>query len=74
MVERKECERLGLRVKRGKTVKIMTPRCTPLQLSHFFSLFLNLDNIGIQNTLTHQLIPTTPDMELVPFSAPKLRG
>jgi len=57
-----------------RSITLYDPRCTPRQLSHFFSLFSNLDNIGIRNTLTRQPTTTTPDMELVPFSALELRG
>ena len=57
-----------------RSITLYDPWCTPRQLSHFLSLFSNLDDIGIWNTLTRQLITTTPDMELVPFSALKPQG
>jgi len=57
-----------------RSITLYDPRCTPRQLSHFLSLFPNLDDIEIWYISTH--IPHTiiPDTELVPFSAPKLRG
>ena len=48
--------------------------CTPRQLSHFLSLFSNLDDIKIRQFSTHALDVTIPDAELVPFSAPRLQG
>ena len=57
-----------------RSVALSDPHCTPRQLSHFLSLFTNLDNIEIQNTYTYIPDKTIPDTELVPFSAPKLRG
>lgn len=55
-----------------RSITLYDPWCTPRQLSHFLSLFSNLDDIGIRNTLTRQLI--TPDAQLVPFSTLKPRG
>ena len=56
-----------------RSIALFGPRCTPRQLSHFLSLFPNLDNIEIQGT--HIYIPDTiPDTELVPFSTPRLQG
>lgn len=56
-----------------RSITLYSPYCTaPQQLSHFLSLFPNLDDINItyfrpsNHHNTHQ--------ELVPFSAPKLRG
>ena len=57
-----------------RSITLYDPRCTPRQLSHFLSLFSNLDNIGIRNTRISELITTIPEMELVPFSALKPRG
>ena len=58
-----------------RSLVLYTPRCTPRQLSHFFSLFPNLDDIGLDTALPpHTLNTTSPDSELVPFSSPKLRG
>ena len=47
---------------------------TPRQLSHFLSLFSNLDNIKIVSRSTRTPQTTIPDTELVPFSVPKLGG
>ena len=58
-----------------QSILLFNPRCTPRQLSHFLSLFSNLDDILISRD--YDLSPPTgdfPDTELVPFSAPKLRG
>jgi len=58
-----------------RSIILYDPRCTPRQLSYFLSLFSNLDNIGIRNTCTPELLITaTSEMEPVPFSALKLRG
>ena len=57
-----------------RSIALSDPRCTPQQLSHFLSLFTNLDNIEIQNTYTYIPDKSIPDTELVPFSVPKLRG
>jgi len=57
-----------------RSIALLSPRCTPRQLSHFLTLFLNLDNIEIQDAHTYILNKTIPDKELVPFSTPKLRG
>ena len=57
-----------------KSIALFKPRCTPRQLSYFLSLFPNIDDIEIQHTYTYTPNPTIPDMELVPFSTPKLRG
>ena len=57
-----------------RSVTLLNPHCTPRQLSHFLSLFKNLDDIEIQNTYTYTPDETIPDTELVPFSAPKMRG
>ena len=56
-----------------RSISLSCPRCTPRQLSHFLSLFSNLDDIEIQGCNAY--IPTTTKPEnLVPFSAPKLQG
>ena len=55
-----------------RSITLDDPFCSPRQLSHFLSLFSNLDDISIRGTL--DFIPTAPDTGLVPFSAPKLRG
>jgi len=53
-----------------RSITLSDPWCTPRQLSHFLSLFSNLDDIEIRNA--H--LTTIPDKVLAPFSAPKLRG
>ena len=57
-----------------QSIALYDPRCTPGQLSHFLSLFSNLDDIEIRRTAPPMPDTTAPDSELVPFSAPKLRG
>ena len=56
-----------------RSIRLWSPCCTPRQLSHFLSLFSNLDNvnIGFPNNPSHA---STPNTELVLFSAPRLRG
>jgi len=56
-----------------RSIVLSDPRCTPRQLSHFLSLFSNLDNIKIWG-LRDVPYTTTLDAMLVPFSTPKLRG
>jgi len=55
-----------------RSIKLYRPNCTPQQLSHFLSLFSELDNVEIwgTNSYTRRPVPDT----FVPFSAPKLRG
>ena len=56
-----------------RSIALYTPRSTPRQLSHFLSLFPNLDDIELYSALPHT--PNTfLDSELVPFSSPRLRG
>jgi len=57
-----------------QSIVLYRPHCTPRQLSHFLSIFPNLDNIEIGEVETHVPNTTIPDTELVPFSKPKLRG
>ena len=57
-----------------RSITLYTPFCTPRELSCFLSLFPNLDDIGILNSSRIIGGPSTPETELVPFSAPKLRG
>jgi len=57
-----------------RSIVLFNPRCTPRQLSHFLSLFTNMDDIEIRNTYTCTPDVTTSDTDLVLFSAPKLRG
>jgi len=57
-----------------RSIALLNPRCTPRQLSHFLSLFKNLDDIEIRGARPYIPDKTIPDMELVPFSTPKLQG
>jgi len=57
-----------------RSITLYDPCCTPRQLSHFLSLFPNLGDIGIQDAYEYVPCATFPVAELVPFSAPKLRG
>ena len=57
-----------------RSITLWQPYCTPQQLSHFLSLFPNLDNIGIRNAQTYASNPIGPDIDLVQFSTPKLQG
>lgn len=55
-----------------RSITLETPRCTPRELSHFFSLFTNLDDIEVQ--LFVHLNTDAPDDALAPISTPKLQG
>lgn len=56
-----------------RSIALFHPTCTtPRQLSHFLSIFPNLDDIDIRQFFAPST--RTPDAELVPFSAPKLQG
>ena len=57
-----------------RSITLIDSHCHPLQLSNFLSLFPNLDDIKIRNMSPWRFRITTPDTELVPLSAPKLRG
>jgi hypothetical protein len=59
-----------------RSIALFAPRCTPRQLSYFLSLFSNLDDIEVRGFFPPVLLPQaiTPDTDLVPISAPKLRG
>ena len=57
-----------------RSIGLYAPYCTPQQLSHFISLFPNLDDIEIWLPQTHAYDPADPDTGLLPFSAPTLRG
>jgi len=62
-----------------RSITFYDPRCTPRQLSHFLSLFSNLDDVGIRGTrkyIFNTPIPdaAVPDTKLIQLSAPKLRG
>ena len=56
-----------------RSIEFVEPFCTPQQLSHFLSLFENLDDIKICGPI-HLPKKTTPDTELVPLSTPRLQG
>jgi len=55
-----------------RSIVLYGPQCTPQQLSHFLSLFSNLDDVELHNPLTFDPRP----IKLIPFSAPApgLRG
>jgi len=55
------------------SIHLTAPCCTPRQLSYFLSLFPNLDDVNISSP-DQPFYTTIPDLELVPFSAPKLQG
>ena len=57
-----------------RSIALYDPRCTPRQLSLFLSLFPNLDDIEIREAFEPPLDKPVANTELVPFSAPKLRG
>jgi hypothetical protein len=57
-----------------RSITLLQPLCTPQQLSHFLSLFPNLDDIAIWEFSAHTPNVTIPDAELVTFSTPRLRG
>jgi len=58
-----------------RSITLYHPRSTLRQLSHFLSFFPNLDNVKILGIdTTYPPNATIPDAELVPFSAPTLRG
>lgn len=57
-----------------RSIALWNPRCTSRQLSHFLSLFSNLDDIYIRRIYTYALEMSAPDTALVPHSPPKLRG
>jgi len=57
-----------------RSIVLYRPHCTPPQLSHFISLFPNLDNVKIGGIDTHVPDTTISDTDLVPFSTPKLQG
>jgi hypothetical protein len=57
-----------------RSLALLGPLCTPRQLSHFLSLFPNLDDIAIWEFAMRPLNTIVLDTELVPFSAPRPRG
>ena len=56
-----------------RSIVLSNPFCTARQLSHFLSLFPNLDDIKIYG-LARSPGNTIHDTKFVPFSAPRLRG
>lgn len=56
-----------------RSITLFHPYCNPRQLSHFLSIFSNLDDIEIWRCTDIQEA-TLPGTEPVPLSAPKLRG
>jgi hypothetical protein len=56
-----------------RSIAFFNAACPPRQLSHFLSLFPNLDDITIYGS-TPPPDPTIPETELVPLSTPRLRG
>lgn len=54
-----------------RSITLEAPRCTSRQLSHFFSLFPNLDNIEVRSFTSGPGLCEDP---LFPFSRPKLQG
>jgi len=57
-----------------RSITLFDPHCTPRQLSHFLSLFTNLDNVEIRNAYTYIPDAPIPETEVAPLSQPKLRG
>jgi len=57
-----------------RSVTLYDPCGTPRQLAHFLSLFPNLDDVEILRICSPALYTAVSDSELLPFSAPKLRG
>ena len=57
-----------------RSITLFDPTCTPRQLSHFLSLFSNLEDIEINGGDAPVPDTTIPDTALTPFSVPKLRG
>jgi len=56
-----------------RSIVLHYPYCTPRQLSHFLSLFSNLENVYIHSP-GHSSNASVPDTELVPFSPPRFGG
>jgi len=56
-----------------RSIHLAVPYCTPRQLSYFLSLFPNLDDVDISFP-KRPPGAAVPDLELVPFSGPKLQG
>ena len=60
-----------------RSIALIGPCCTPRELSYFLSLFSNLDDIeihGLSSSTFPSYVQSPPDTELVPISAPELRG
>ena len=57
-----------------RSITLFNPYCTPQQLSHFLSLFPNLDNVEIWHGRGCLCNTAIPNSKLVPFSTPKLGG
>ena len=57
-----------------RSIALYKPNCTPRQLSHFLSLFLNLDDIEIERIDTSVPDTTVPDTEVNLCPVPRLRG
>ena len=57
-----------------RSIVLCNPYCTPRQLSHFLSLFSNLDDIEIHGIVASLPDTPIPDTELISFSTPTLRG
>ena len=58
-----------------RSIALFHPSCaTPRQLSYFLSLFPNLDDIDIRQFFAPSPNARVSDAELIPFSAPKVRG
>jgi len=56
-----------------QSITLHTPHCTPRQLSHFLSIFSNLDDVHIHFP-ERPFNTSAPDTKLIPLSSPKLRG
>jgi hypothetical protein len=56
-----------------RSITLPGPCCTPRELSHFLSLFSNLDDIKIWGGSVHPP-QTIADTKLAPLSTPRLRG
>ena len=57
-----------------RSITLFNPFCTPRQLSHFLSLFSNLDDVEIWYGRGCLSNTPTSDTELVSLSVPSLRG
>ena len=57
-----------------RSIMLLSPHCNPRQLTHFLSLFPNLDDTTIWDFSTHTQNVTIPNTAVVPFSTPGMRG